>query len=341
MTSGKKKRLTTTLGRITISNTSAFSNGNKGFQISALLQELVVYAGQLDCYSKAHEILGKFLSVQVSATQVFRLTDLYGEELAGQHDFTQRSQAPLQNAELLYVQAEGSMLLTGEQGFKEVKVGRVFKASDCLHPEGKAGLITHPQYLAQMSGCKAFSDKMEALIEDYTIKEEQIIFITDGAPWLRNWIVDAFPKATSILDFYHLLEHLYLFSEAFFSHKEQGSRWVEEQKELLLESKASEVMINIEGLPAPERKQKIKTGLVAYLRANQDRMDYQRYKKHRLWHYWFRGHRISAPYCGAKKNETIRSTLEQKRSRAYAQPQSHSDEPPVGQSHPPGQNQIR
>src|SRR3954451_24229227 len=42
----KKKMLTTTMGRITISNASDFSCGNHGFQISALLQELMVYTGQ-------------------------------------------------------------------------------------------------------------------------------------------------------------------------------------------------------------------------------------------------------------------------------------------------------
>jgi hypothetical protein len=112
----KKKRLTTTLGRITLSNQNPFSRGNHGFQISALLQELMVYAGTLDCYCKANEILCKFLSTQVSATQLFRLTDLYGEEVGKADDFTQRSQPPLQREETLYVEADGSMILTREQG---------------------------------------------------------------------------------------------------------------------------------------------------------------------------------------------------------------------------------
>ena len=55
--------LTTTIGRITISNANDFSRGNHGFQISALLQELMVYAGQLQCYAHCHEVLDKFLSV--------------------------------------------------------------------------------------------------------------------------------------------------------------------------------------------------------------------------------------------------------------------------------------
>ncbi len=106
------------MGRITISNANSFSRGNRGFQISALLQELMVYAGQLQCYEHCHEVIEKFLSVQVSAAQVFRLTDLYGAELGKTCDFTTRSQAPLQKQEMLYVEADASMLLTREHGWK-------------------------------------------------------------------------------------------------------------------------------------------------------------------------------------------------------------------------------
>ena len=270
--------LTTTMGRITISNTNDFSRGNHGFQISALLQELMVYAGHLQCYAHCHDVIERFLSIQVSATQVFRLTDLYGQQLGKTVDFTVRTQSPLQAQEKLYVEADASMLLTRGQGWKEVKVGRLLKSSDCLHPEGKQGLITHSQYLSQMGGYKTFTEKIEALIEDYTINQEQMIFITNGAPWLRNWIEDAFPQATSILDFYHLLEHLYQFSEAFFIDPATARQWVEQQKELLLESQAEAVITNVSGLAAPKGKQKIKAKLLTYLNANLSRMDYKHYQ---------------------------------------------------------------
>src|SRR4051812_8289084 len=100
-----------------------------------------------------------------------------------------------------------------------------------------------------------------------------MIFITDGEPWLRNWIEDAFPQATSILDFYHLLEHLYQFAEAFFEDTEQGKHWVEQQKELLLESCSEKVISNVNALSANKRKQPLKAKLLAYLEANSSRMD--------------------------------------------------------------------
>jgi hypothetical protein len=299
--------LTTTMGRITISNANGFSSGNRGFQISALLQELMVYAGTLDSYGRSNKILEKFLSIKVSTTQIFRLTDLYGEQLGKHCDFTRRSELPLPDQEILYVEADTSMLLTREHGYKDVKVGRVFKSSDCLHPDDKPGAITHSQYLAQMGGHRGFTGKMEALIEDYTINQQQLVFLSDGAPWLRNWIADAFPGVVSILDFYHLLEHLCQFAEAFFSEKAEADQWVEKQKALFLESEATEVMEGLAVLPAAKGKQKLKTKLLAYLKANQNRMDYKHYSQ------------IGCGIIGSGAIESAHRTVVQKRMKLSGQ----------------------
>jgi hypothetical protein len=297
--------LTTTLGRITISNAMEFSKGNNGFQISALLQELMVYAGEMDCYERCNEIIGKFLSVEVSDTQVYRLTNVYGEQIGKTTDFTQRSQPPLQQQETLYVEADASMILTREQGWKEVKVGRIFKSSDCIHPDGKPGCITHSQYLAHLGGHRIFTRQMEALIDSYTLRQDQLIFITDGAPWLKNWIEDAFPQALSILDFYHLCEHVYQFADAYFDDKEAGRQWVEQQKELFIESRASTVITNIEALPAGKGRHKQK--LLNYLKANKDRMDYKRYKA------------IGCGIIGSGAIESAHRTVVQKRMKLSGQ----------------------
>ena len=40
-------------------------------------------------------------------------------------------------------------------------------------------------------------------------KYEKIIFISDGATWLRNIITELFPEAIQILDKFHLIENIY------------------------------------------------------------------------------------------------------------------------------------
>ena len=102
------------------------------------MQQLMVYCGQLDSYEKSNEILKEMLQIEVSEAQIYRVTDFYGKAVA-----TTVNEEPLLNPvktdEVLYVEADGSMILTREEGWSEVKVGRIFKSSDCLHAEGKQG----------------------------------------------------------------------------------------------------------------------------------------------------------------------------------------------------------
>jgi len=48
---------------------------------------------------------------------------------------------------------------------------------------------------------KTFTAKMEALIDNYNLSSIKLIFISDGTALIKNRIEDAFPHATSILDY--------------------------------------------------------------------------------------------------------------------------------------------
>ncbi|MGI0062955.1 MAG: hypothetical protein ACREBA_10940 [Nitrosotalea sp.] len=79
----------------------------------------MAYAGQLACYGQSNEILSKFLSVEVSVRQVYRVTDTYGVLLEQQIvKEEQPEEAPLdiKRGESVYVMVDGSMILTREEG---------------------------------------------------------------------------------------------------------------------------------------------------------------------------------------------------------------------------------
>jgi Uncharacterised protein family (UPF0236) len=274
-----------------------------GFQISPRMQELMVYAGQLESYENCNEIIEKFTHVEVSITQVYRLTDLYGKEV-GKTVNKERTLTPLKKDETLYTQADGSMLLTREQGWKEVKVGRFFKSSDCIHAGGKAGWISNSQYVAHLGNNKDFTNQMDDLIESYGKLGERLIFISDGAVWIKHWIADAFPDAVSILDYYHACEHLHLFSNQYFTDKEKEKNWVTAQKELLLESHVLMVIKNIENLAG---KNKEAQQLIDYYESNKERMDYKRYRQ------------IGCGIIGSGAIESAHRTVVQKRMKQSGQ----------------------
>ena len=75
------------------------------------MQELMVYAGQLDCYVRSNEVIKQFLRVDVSAARVYRVTDTYGGEV-GKTVNEEKALPALKQAEVLYAQADGSMILT-------------------------------------------------------------------------------------------------------------------------------------------------------------------------------------------------------------------------------------
>jgi hypothetical protein len=239
------------------------------------MQELMVFAGQMDCYESCNEIISQFLDVHVSSTQVHRVTDTYGKEI-GKTINEHATLTPLRKKEVLYVEADGSMVLTREEGWKEIKLGRIFKSSDCIHAGAKPGWISNSQYVAHLGGHKKFTEQMEHLIDSYVHPDTEIIFITDGAPWLRNWIEDAYPSSHSILDYYHACEYLHSFSREYFKDKVKEQEWIEDQQKLLLESMVQDVIENVRKLKS---KKKEAQKLIEYFQANAERMDYKMYQE--------------------------------------------------------------
>lgn len=291
------------MGQIEIDKRHAFSEGKNGFQISPVMQELMVYAGQLDCYGKSHEVIKQFLQVEVNAAQVYRVTDTYGAEL-GKTVNGARTLPPVKQQDTLYVEADGSMILTREEQWKEVKVGRIFNSSDCIKIDEKPGWIKRSQYIAHLGDHRSFIEQSDKLIESYGSLGERLVFICDGAPWIRNWIADTFPGALSILDYYHATQYLYPFSESCFKDRQKAQQWTEAQKKLLLNSEVDRVMDNIrELLPGHPQARKI----LDYYQANKDRMDYKKYLQ------------IGCGLIGSGAIESAHRTVVQKRLKLSGQ----------------------
>ena len=268
-----------------------------------MLQELMIYFGQLECYEKCPEILKKTIGVQVGHAQVHRVADSYGKELEKTISTT-RVLTPIKSTEVLYAEVDGSMLFTRDAGWKEVKVGRVFKSGDCIAPNEESSWIRHSQYLAYLECSKEFTPKMECLIESYGNLKQRLVFINDGAPWIKQWIEDAYPEAISILDFWHVLEYLYKFVNSFFTDKTKANKWVEIQKKLLLNSNVKQVIKNIKKLASHQQEAK---NAINYYETNIKRMDYKYYKT------------IGVGIIGSGAIESAHRTVVQKRMKLSGQ----------------------
>jgi hypothetical protein len=48
-----------------------------------------------------------------------------------------------------------------------------------------------------------------------------MIFINDGAIWIRDFISTFYPKAVQIIDFYHVQKHIREFAKIIYTSKEE------------------------------------------------------------------------------------------------------------------------
>jgi hypothetical protein len=177
--------------------------------------------------------------------------------------------------EVLYAGVDGSMISTREEGWKEVKLARLFKSSDCLNPNTSSSYLTQSQYVARLGSSKEFCQKAEEVIDAYGSLKERLVFLTDGATWIKNWIEDSYSDSIAILDYYHACEHLHAFAESVFKDLELQEKWFKEQKDLLYDSGVEQVMENIRttGASKPEKER-----LINYYQSNISRMDYKKYR---------------------------------------------------------------
>ena len=276
-----------------------------GFGISPYMQELMVYAGHLNCYAQCNEVLEHFLNVKVNSSQVYRVTDHISEQLKPEDNTVERLLSPISKTDIFYVELDGSMISTREEGWKEIKLGRGFKSSDCLNPNSNSSFITASQYVGHFGNSENFCSKMERFIDSYGNLHNRLVFINDGASWIKKWTEDTYPDAVSVLDYYHTCEHLHEFADTLsFETPKAKEIWCEQQKILLLDSQTQKVIENISRISGKEKnKQELKN----YYQKNINRMDYKKYRE------------IGCGIIGSGAIESAHRTVIQKRMKLSGQ----------------------
>lgn len=115
----------------------------------------MVYAGQYDNYGSCNQLINILMNHEISSAQVFRVPKAYGVEF-GIDEQAERSLAPVQQQEVVYSEIDGSMIQT-IGGWKEIKLGRVFKSSGCVvGTEQERSMIIESQYMAYLGDKNPF-----------------------------------------------------------------------------------------------------------------------------------------------------------------------------------------
>ena len=239
-----------------------------------------MYIGQLDCYERGAEIAEYLMNVKTNDTAIYRITDKVGrscESLVEKEDT--RESFELEKDEILYVQCDGSMLLTREEGWKEVKLGRLFKSSSLLPENTNRQWIKESEYVAHFGSHYEFENKMSQLIDDvYRKLPGNVIFIGDGAKWQWNWVKAEYPEAVCVLDFYHAMEHFGDYIKVAVKGKNNIDKYMQKIGKILKRKGVEKALKYIMKIPCDTKKKKEKMEkLKVYIENNIDKMDYPKY----------------------------------------------------------------
>lgn len=254
------------------------SQSPMGFKISPVMQEHMCRMGSKMTFEEASEELSTMLRMEINAKQVERLCHCYGEQLE-QIDWDEaysdavQTNFPANNSAPVYCMADGSMLLTREEKWKEIKLGRIFSESSHIDNISKnRGMISESVYSAHFGNSNDFWKRFSKEIPP----NRKLVFICDGAKWLWNNIDDCYPQSIQILDFYHCKEHVCQFAKDYYHGKvESQKKLINDIMEYLLTNNVDKALEHIQQLATNLKgKQEHKKKLLKYLTNNKKRINY-------------------------------------------------------------------
>lgn len=247
----------------------------QSYGISSRLQEILCLLGQGYVFEEGEEILQQLLGIEISAKQIQRVSEHYGEVLEEQAVKKEPPVLKLKKSEdPVYIMFDGSMVFTREEGWKEMKAGRIFNQSSCTAIQENRNQIMQSLYVCHLGGHKEFLNKWESYTEPYQNK----ICIADGAKWIWNWVEDCYPQSVQILDFFHAVEKIGSYAALQYSESSERDRWMNLQKERLRNNEAAKIIEELKiSISRNKEAQKALTDAIRYYENNLSRMQYKTY----------------------------------------------------------------
>ncbi len=259
--------------------------------------EIAFWGQNQSSFKKAKEIIKRVNGIELSYITVRKVTEYVGK-IVLKYNYNKSLEIWNSRANLdvstrdktgtLYMQADGAAVNTrieDENGstWKENKLGILFSESDMHRRKNKSNIINHKEYVSYIGNVETFKMLIFAKAVELKYWEyKNVVFISDGATWLRNMISELFPEAIQILDKFHLIENLYEYGKFIFN---DDMKKVEKFKDKIIgycyssECKLIEKELKkYKDIDIP----KTVCNLPVYLENNKDKINYSTYE-HNGW----------------------------------------------------------
>ncbi len=238
------------------------------------VRERALWAAVEVSYEKAHQFLKKYTGLEVSRKKIYKMAIEEGERIAGWEE--RRREEVFRKGEgvgggkkpeVLYIQVDGTAVNDREgREWMECKVGASFSRRVELSKD-RVWLADKRTY-AGVESQEAFGEKFFLdCVSQGVMEAKQVIFISDGAKWIRKLKDEYFPGAVGVLDLWHLERDLRTVLGA------ERERLVESLKGLALKGEGQEIVrcLMRESRRCSDRRQALKILETAgYVTANLD-----------------------------------------------------------------------
>jgi hypothetical protein len=250
--------------------------------------------GLVASYREAETILRQVGGINISRGSIWQRAQVWGAQLAALAE-QERQQAnalpeqwtPPSRAEVtdqrMGVALDGAMLNIKTEGWKEVKVGAVFKVVVETEPDQDSGEMVelaharHTSYVAHLGGPEVLGEQAwtEARRRGWEQAQDTLV-LGDGAPWIWNQAALHFGASHQLVDWYHAKQHLVAAGQALKSDNELARhRWLNSRETRLYQGHAARLADELAAAATSQGEQAaVLLREAGYFRDNQQRMNY-------------------------------------------------------------------
>lgn len=264
---------------------------NLAGQFSLEVRKAALLLGQRIPFQEASDYLYRLLGVSISDQSILTLVESVGDKvhsedlrlvrkILNKEGYVKReSNNPKRKEGAAYLQMDGMMVQTREEGWKEIRNGILFAEDQRLKIDKHHHWIQNKTCFSifnrHKNSLEAFKRRAttESNLFGFELYEKPVI-IGDGAKWIWDYADSYHPNAIQILDYYHASEYL---GNALSSIKADKRK----KNDLFNKLENGEIQRIIECLEKQTQTKDV-IDCHRYFRNNQSRMQYNEYKKQGL-----------------------------------------------------------
>lgn len=198
------------------------------------LRELATLAGTVEPFeAAATDLLGAMAGISMSANGIHGICQEEAEYAATLLETGRLAQTrTLAKGEVLYVMADGCMVWV-DDAWREVKLAVIFPSFSNAEVSFDRRMTLERQVVCTLGSVDDLGDLIEAAVMKWLprgkdgahIIRGKVVFLADGADWLRILAEVRLPGATILLDWYHMAEHVAKAANVLFSNTNEAEKW--------------------------------------------------------------------------------------------------------------------